>query len=183
MSFNIKNELVRECKRQFDNCLYTSVTLHIWLRELRNIRTFFTVAPIVFGALATWSVFSKSDALPLKIVASLFALLAGLFPAVYHALKFDEHLEMCERLTGEFTNLRDRFRQAAQFSSRQNFEKFKEDFDVLMGQVEELRSRSVTPPERLFKKAQAKIASGDYSFNVDLDEQKGTAGDGVQPST
>jgi len=34
-------------------------------------------------------------------------------PTVYAALKFDDHLEECKHLAGEFKNLQDRFRSLA----------------------------------------------------------------------
>ena len=50
-----------ECQRQSESCSYTAVSFTIWLRCLCGIRTFATVAPIIFGALATWKVVAENS--------------------------------------------------------------------------------------------------------------------------
>src|SRR5690606_405739 len=84
--------LIAECRRQEESCLYTSTTLYIWLREARLIRRVFVVTPVILGALATWSVLDQPVTEWLKWLTATFALLAGLFPAVYEALKLDTHI-------------------------------------------------------------------------------------------
>ena len=56
MSGDPTKALIDECYRQSENCAYTATTFIIWLRVLRTVRVFYLVAPIVFGALATWKV-------------------------------------------------------------------------------------------------------------------------------
>lgn len=167
MTDDRSQQLVIECGRQEENCLYTSTTFYIWLRESRALRRLFIVAPIVLGALATWSVLDQPDKLWVQWLTATFALLAGLFPAIYEALKLDVHVDEIVRQAAEFKNLQDRFRQAARVTALGAFEDFKAEFDVLMQRLETARSSSLTPPERYFSAARRKIKSGDYRFSVD----------------
>lgn len=75
-------QLVAECERQVENCRDTAVSFIIWLRFLRYVKVFFTVSPIVCGALATWQVLSSQPTL-----AAVFTLLATVLPPVYEAIK------------------------------------------------------------------------------------------------
>lgn len=124
-------------------------------------------APIVLGALATWSVLDQPEVVWLQWLTATFALLAGLFPAIYEALKLDTRIEDIARQAAVFKNLQDRFRQAAAISSKGLYEKFLASFEALMKQMESARENSITPPERCFKAAREKIRSGHYSFTAD----------------
>ena len=82
------------------------------------------------------------------------------------------------RLSAEFKNLQDRFRQAALVSSMKKCGDFEADFTTLMQRLEDARRPSLTPPEWFFKRAQKKVKSGDYEFDVDIalieaEEKKG----------
>ncbi len=159
--------LVAECRRQQESCLYTSTTLYIWLRQARLIRRIFVVAPVVLGALATWSVLDQPAAEWLIWLTATFALLAGLFPAVYEALKLNTHIDEIARQASLFKSLQDRFRQAATVAALGPYDEFQATFDSLMERMEAARSASITPPERCFKAAQEKIAAGHYQFDSD----------------
>jgi hypothetical protein len=161
-------ELALECKRQSENCLYTSTSLFIWLRCLRALEIIFIVVPLLMGFLAGWELVTSSNIRWVRVLASLCAFLAGLLPVIYAALKFDDRLDRCMELAGEFKNLQDRFRQAALVSSRKPFEEFEADFRPIMDRLESARSHSYTAPEWCFKKAQKKVKSGDYTFDIDL---------------
>ena len=161
-------ELANECKRQSDNCLYTSTALFIWLRFLRWGKALFTAVPLILGSLATWNLLTSSDLSAVRLTTAVLAFIAGLLPAIYRALKCDDHLEQCKHLAAEFKNLQDRFRQAALVSSRGPYPEFDAEFKALMERMEKARSFSVTAPEWCFKRAQRKIKSGDYDFDVDL---------------
>jgi hypothetical protein len=89
-------------------CLYTSNTLMVWLRALRITRIGFVVMPIVFGALASWEILKGNSRY--EYITATMALIAGLVPAVYAALKLDEHLPTATRLAGEYKNLEIVFR-------------------------------------------------------------------------
>lgn len=161
-------ELAQECKRQSENCLYTSTTFYIWLKWLRAIKVAFLVVPFVLGSLATWKLLTSSNLEGVKVSVAICAFLAGLLPGIYSVLKWDQNLELCTMLAAEFKNLQDRFRQAALISSKKPFVDFQVDFDSLMERLEQARAHSVTTPEWIFKRAQQKVKSGDYDFDVDV---------------
>jgi hypothetical protein len=164
-----QHELAVECKRQSENCLYTSTSLFIWLRCLRALEIIFIVIPLLMGFLAGWELLTSSNVRWVRILASICAFLAGLLPVIYAVLQFDERLDRCKELAGEFKNLQDRFRQAALVSSQKPFSEFELDFNAIMVRLEAARSHSYTAPEWCFKKAQKKVKSGDYTFDIDTE--------------
>jgi hypothetical protein len=158
--------LAKECERQYDNCRYSAVSFHIWLRSQRYIQRAFIGLPIVLASVATWSLIDQTGSAG-KWITGGCAVLAGILPAIYEALKLDVHLVDVAATAGEFTNLRDRFRQLQTVTALEPFETFKVEFDAAMMRLEEVRRHSLTPPERYFKAAQKKINSGDYDFDAD----------------
>lgn len=122
----------------------------------------------MLGSLATWKVVAGADSYSAKWFAAVCAFLAGLLPSIYSALKLDDRLAEAARLAAEFKNLQDRFRQAALVSSLKKCGDFETDFSALMQRLEEARRPSLTPPEWFFKRAQKKIKTGDYDFDIDL---------------
>lgn len=160
-------ELAQECKRLSENCLYSSTSLLIWLRVLRVVKLVFIGVPLVLGSLASWSLLTTSELESVKVFVAICSFFAGLLPTVYSAFKFDEHLEQCRHVAGEFKNLQDRFRQAALVSSQKSFAEFEEDVAPLIDRLERTRGVSITAPEWCFKRAQRKVQSGDYTFDVD----------------
>jgi len=161
------SRLVAECRRQEESCLYTSTTLYIWLREARLIRRIFVVVPVVLGALATWSVLDQPERTWLRWLTATFALLAGIFLAVFEALKLDTQIDEIARQAASFKNLQDRFRQAATVTALARFDDFQAEFHALMDRMDEARATSITPPERCFEAARRKIDTGDYEFTAD----------------
>jgi hypothetical protein len=159
--------LVDECHRQSENCRDTAVSFTIWLRTLRWIRTFCLVAPVFFGALATWQVLSG-----FPVWAAVCTLLATVIPPAYRASRFDADIEAYQSLAGEFTNLRDRFRQAALISSHKPFAEFEADTKPLIARLEKARGQTLTPPNRYFKLARRKIEAGDYTHDYDEKQQQ-----------
>ena len=157
--------LVAECRRQHDSCLYTSTTIFGWLKSLRRWRIFFVIAPIILGTIATAPMLAELDGF--QWVTGVCGLLAGLFPAVYKALDLDVSLGMLADRAQQYKKLQDRFRQAADVTALGPFDEFKADFDKLMDAMDIARDNGLTPPEKFFKEAQAKIQSGDYDFDVD----------------
>jgi len=127
--------------------------------------------PLILGSIAGWKLLASPDLQSVKVLVAVCALLAGLLPSIYAALKYDDQLEHCKRLTGEFKNLRDRFRQAASVSSLKTFDEFESDFQKLMERLEAARAHSYTAPEWCFRLAQKKIKSGDYDYDVDVRKQ------------
>jgi len=156
---------IDECKRQEESCLYTSTSLFEWLKSLRVWKTFFVLTPIIVGGLSTWPLLAHHD--EYKWFTGVCALLAGFSPALYKALDFDVNLKVIAQHAHEFKILQDRFRQAWRTSASGPFADFKKEFDGLMTRMDAARAASLTPPERFFKKAQAKIAADHYDFAVD----------------
>ncbi len=162
--------LIAECKRQEESCLYTSTALFEWLKCLRWWKRVFVIAPIILGALATWPIFSQRP--DLEWFTGACALLASLAPAVYKALDLDVSLDMLTRHAHLFKILQDRFRQAWRVRALGSLDDFNKEFDRLMDQMDTARSSSLAVPERFFKKGQAKIQSGHYDFSVDRENPK-----------
>ena len=165
MDEGIQN-LIDECMRQEESCLNTSTSFFEWLKSLRKWRVVFVVAPIILGALATWSLLIKETGY--EWITATCALLAGIIPAVYKALNFDVSLDVIATHAHQFKILQDRFRQAWSVTALGSADHFKKEFNDLMARMDALRSSSLTAPERFFKKAQKKIKAGHYEFAVDL---------------
>lgn len=161
------DDLIKECKRQEDSCLYTSTTLYIWLRKKRFLRKVFIIAPIILGTLATWSILDQPDTEYLQWLTATFAMLAGVFPAIYEALNMDIDISDIQKQAATYKNLQDRFRQLRTISSKQPYDEFLCAFEKVMSQMEKVRGKSITPPEKCFKAAQKKINSGHYEFDED----------------
>lgn len=161
-------ELAQECKRQFENCLYSGATITLWLKFLRGVHVVFVAASLTCGAFAGWSIVKQSGSGPIQFVGALAALIAGLVPTVLAALKVPQQIERCQKLHGEFTNLRDRFRQAALVHSKKPFVEFEAAFTQLMDRLDAARPQGVTPPEIFFRISRSKIQQGHYSFDIDV---------------
>ena len=160
-------ELVQECKRLSESCLYTSTSFFIWLRVLRTTRTCLTTLGLILGGVAGWNILSGSERATLFV--AFCALLAGLIPTIISSLKLEEHIEECKRLSADFKNLQDRFRQAALVWSKKPFEEFEKTFVEARDRLEAARGGAITPPEWVFRRAQKKVKSTDYDFGVDME--------------
>jgi hypothetical protein len=88
-------------------------------------------------------------------------------PPTYHALKIDAAINAYTSLAAEFTNLRDRFRQAALVSSRKPFPEFEADSKTLFERLEKARGHMLTPPEWCFRLARRKHKDGHYHHDYD----------------
>src|SRR5882762_8611773 len=100
-------ELIAECKRQEESCVHTSTALFEWMKELRVLRVVFVGAPIVLGSIASARLLVKEPGL--EWLVAIFALLAGLFPAIYKALDLDISVKTISASANAFKNLQDRF--------------------------------------------------------------------------
>lgn len=156
-------QLVEECKRQEESCLYSSVSFFIWLRCIRWLNRAFIVAPIICGGLASWKILQQQSV----IFPAICALGAGLLPAIYKAMDFSGSVKSIAMLAAEFKNLQDRFRQAGKIYALGDEDAFLKQFESLMRKLEDARKWSITPPEWCFNCAQKKIKSGDYDFTAD----------------
>ncbi len=166
---NKTTELAKECQRLSESCLYSSTSFFILLRHRRLVRGVFTVVPLVFGAVASWQLLMESGVEWIRIMLGVLALVGGVMPSIYAALKFDDGLEACRVAAARFKNLQDRFRQLALISSRKAFEEFEREFLECRADLEGVREAAITPPEWCFRRAQAKVKKGDYSFDVDIE--------------
>jgi hypothetical protein len=170
--------LIAECERQEESCRYTSASLFIWQKAARWWRSCFLVAPIVIGGIASSQVLTKFGAEWGAVIAAIFALLAGFFPSIYVALDMDMRHTEIARAANEFTNLRDRFRQAARIKSHAGYEEFQAEFEVLMDRMDAARSASPPTPRWCFESARKEIKKGRYDFDADKRDQ---SGDGPRP--
>jgi hypothetical protein len=174
-------QLIDECRRQEESCLYTSTALFEWVKVLRRWKIFFVVAPIVLAGLATGL---PTDLRPgLGWLIGTCTLLAGIATAVYKALDLDVSLEVISKQANQFKVLQDGFRQAWRIRASVGIDDLRDRFDALMEQLNALRLSSLPPPERYFRKAQAKVKSGDYDFSADISNGKPGFSIGLPPSS
>lgn len=148
--------------RQAESALYTSTALYIWLREARIWNRVFVVVPVVTGTLSGIAFFQSN-----AVVATVLAVLTGFAPALKDALRLDIHVDTIRTLAAEFKGLQDAFRQLGRIGAVTNPASAERELARLMEELNRARSHSVTIPERVFKRAQEKIKSGDYDFAVD----------------
>ncbi|MFY9330039.1 MAG: hypothetical protein WAO76_18775 [Georgfuchsia sp.] len=158
-------EIINECMRQQESCNYTSTALYSWLKEIRVYRIAFITLPIIFGSIASAKILLKEPCW--DWVPAIAALLAGLFPAIFKALNLDVSIKAISDSAHRFGVLRDRFRQASLIGATKPAAELEEEFKPLMDRMDETRGACLAIPERHFKKAQRKIGSGHYDFDVD----------------
>jgi hypothetical protein len=161
------SELVKECERQEESCAYTGANLYIWQKRASLWRTGFIVAPIIAAGFSTSQLFTDNLGPYGKIFATFAGLLAGFFPAIFIALNMDMRVAEIARSAAEFTNLRDRFRQAASVSRYSPYDEFKAEFEALMDRMDAIRSSAPPAPDWCFRETQKKMNKGDYTFAVD----------------
>lgn len=159
-----KTEIVAECMRQSESCLYTSTSLFLWLRAIRFWSRVWVVAPILLGGLAGFNVLQESTP---PWVAATLTLVAGFFPAMYEALKLKGQAEEVGRYAAQFKTLQDRFRQTATITAAGDLTTLEAEFSSLMDRMDAARAVSITAPQRFFEAAQKQIKGGNYTFTVD----------------
>ena len=147
---------MEECRREEQNCLHGAASLHIWARFLRVVRIVFIVFPLVLGAIAGWSVLEQAGNVLVQAVVSFVALVEGVIPALFASLKIDGRVDQSVRLEAEYTNLGDRFRQAALNASHKSSSECEMEFRPLMKRLEVARRKSAVP-DWCVKKAEAKL--------------------------
>jgi hypothetical protein len=118
--------------------------------------------PVVFGALATWKALEQSS-----IWAAVFTLLATVIPPTYRGSRLDEAIKDYETMSGEFTNIRGRFRQAALVHSQKPYPDFEAITNPLISRLEKARARSLAPPQWCSRRAQKQIKAGHYAHDYD----------------
>jgi hypothetical protein len=155
--------LREQCKQQWERCLYTSNSLLIWLRTLRQIRVWLVILPLICGALASWDILTSNDRY--KTITAILALVAGMVPAVYAALKLDEHIPKAARLAGEYKNLEILFADLGKVGPHKDFNVFETEYREARSRLEAANSESYTAPEWCFRRARKKIKAGHYTFD------------------
>jgi hypothetical protein len=155
-------EIIDECKRQEESCLYTSAALFSWQKETRKLRILFIVVPIICSSFASARILVRDPTYDWLV--AILALVAGLFPAIFKALDLDVSLATIADSANRFKTLQDRFRQASLIGATSKTEELEDQFTALMQRMDDARSANPTIPERHFTAAQKKIKGGDYDF-------------------
>src|SRR5262249_10619103 len=103
---------------------------------------------------ASWDFLSSetSDA----VLAALFALTAGIFPAVYFALKLDDNLQIVAMLAGEYKNLEIVFATLENVSSLKPFREFEGEFNQAVERLQAANAHAYPAPEWCFKRVRAR---------------------------
>jgi len=166
-------ELLEECQRKEESCLYTSTSLYIWLRSLRFYRKAFVAVPIIIAALAVFGAQSAWNA----VLVAVLTLAASLFPALENALRLDVSVSEVARQASGFKRMQDRFRVIGNVLIPHDVEEAYLELKKAMGELEEIRALSTTAPDRFYEAARKKIAAGHYSFSVD-DNKKSLSAEG-----
>lgn len=164
----IKAALIQDCKREEENCLYTSTTLFIWLRTLRWIRSFLWVMAAAAAVLAANHILRGDP--DYKIFMAGAAVAGALLPGIIRALKIDHSIRECANAAATFKNLQNEFRRAAEVWSHKTMADFESEARKLFKQMNEARKPSLTPPEWCFWLARRKIKAGHYQHDVDAYE-------------
>jgi hypothetical protein len=159
----LSEALTAQCADHVERCQYTSTSLFIWLRCLRRIRVAFIILPIICGALAGWGVLKGLDGW-VSFVTATMALFAGLIPALYSALKLDEHLPTAARLAGEYKNLEILFGDLAKTGAHTPVADFDAEYRTVRSRLEKANEEAYTAPEWCFRAAKEKIEAGHYNF-------------------
>lgn len=150
--------LILECKRQEESCQYTAAAFYHWLGSAIWQNRLWSAVPIVCGAFASFAFFQQSY----PILAALLALLAGVLPAIFDKLKFEAQTSEIASQAGQYKNLENRFRQAAEIVALDGPDALKLELATLMRQIEELRARPLVIPTRHFEASRKQIKAGHY---------------------
>lgn len=163
---NEKNkEIISECQREEENCLYTSTTLYYWLKDLIFMKGCFIVLPIIFGGFAGMKVLGGSDLSGSKYVIAIATMLSGILPSIYSGLQLDSTIKEVKTYASKYKILQGEFRRLQKiYSSDLEFEKL---FRKAVSELNDVKAASLVPADKFFKKAQKKIKKGNYSFDLD----------------
>ena len=152
--------IVQECLDQSSSCQYTSTSFYEWLGRATWYNRLWNAIPMALGALASFGVLSEE----FPILAAFLALIAGFLPALYEKLELKAHTDEIKAQAGQYKNLEHRFKQAATITALDNdHDALKAEFTALMRQIEDLRSRPLVIPEKLFQIARKKVKDGRYN--------------------
>lgn len=171
MPSKVNIELAKQCKRNYESCLWNSTILFICLRWHRRVKMVVTVIPIIFGSTpgitTLLKLLSAGTVTKLDYVSSALAFISGMTPLIYNALKLDDHLENLKKVSVEYRNLQDQFRMLAEASIYKSTAEFEADMRPHVQRLEQARAVGLTTPEWALKEARIKINAGHYDFEVD----------------
>ncbi len=153
-------EFGRECETEESNCKYSTTSLYCWLLELKMIKGFFIVTPLVLGGFATMEILKDSSVDWVKPAVALSALLAGIIPSIYTGLSLDSTIKDVKKSAGLFKILEGKFRRLR--NSTMCISKFEETIKLL----EETQKACPAIPEKHFNRARKKIVK----YRGDQDE-------------
>jgi hypothetical protein len=163
--------LAKQCKRNYEGCLWNSTILFLCLRWHRRIKAWVTVTPIILGTTpginTIVKLLSAQGVTTLDVVTSCLSFVSGMTPLVYNALKLDSHLDELKRASVEYRNLQDRFQQLAECSIHKPTKDFESEMKPILERLEEVRRIGLTTPEWALSRARKKIEAGHYNFDVD----------------
>jgi hypothetical protein len=122
------------CRRACESCANTAERLEVWARRMRRHRVVCYFATILFGALAMWNIFDSE-----RTMAAVCTFFASTIPLAYRATDGDRAIDRFTWASGEFANLADRFRIAAEVDGQRTFAEFKTTVLQLLERTEKLR--------------------------------------------
>lgn len=162
---NKNEEIINECQREEENCLYTSTTLYYWLKELIFTKGCFIVLPLALGGFASIKVLAENDLTGIKYFIAIATMLSGILPSIYSGLKLDSTIKEVKICVSKYKILQGDFRRLQKiYSSDSNFEEL---FKATVADLNKVKSTALVPADKFFKKAQKKIKKGDYTFDSD----------------
>lgn len=151
--------IVQECKIQAESCQYTAASLYKWLAQAKRKNKLWNAVPIIFGALASFSFLQDFS----PFLSSFLALVAGFLPSVYEKLELQEHTDEILSQAGQYKNLENRFKQAANIIALDpNPDALKTEFTALMRQIEDVRARPLVIPDKHFQAGRKEVKDGRY---------------------
>ena len=131
----ISQEIIKACKREGENCLYTSTIFLLWLSVLRRLKAFFITVPLLLGGFTGVDILSNSKDTVSLYFLWIFALLASVIPSIYSALKIETRIEELDKVAGQYKILEGKFRRLINIESKNG--KLKEEFDRIILELEQ----------------------------------------------
>lgn len=165
MSAEEHSALIREATRRWESCLYTSGALFEQVRRLREIKVGFIMANVAIAAVAGAEGLFRFLPPEYEPVPVFLAVIAGLLPTLYGALKFDDGLEQARALSGEYKTLEYEYRYLITVATHGDTKILRARYDAASARFEAAAQQAFTPPEWAFEKTQAKIKAGTYDFD------------------
>lgn len=158
--------LIIECKREEENCLYTSTTFFIWLKCLRAIRLVLWVSAIIASGFAASQLVRADPAF--RLWAAAAALAATVLPGIGRVMKIDAAIDDYSKAATALKTLQGEFRRAANVWSQKAYQEFEQETRKLIKELNGVHKLALTPPEICFSIAKRKIEKGHYTNAPDM---------------